>query len=389
MSRILFITSKPYYPWEGACHRVRHTLEALIALGHVVDLLTVRASSPLRVPGVNVFFAPRAPLCRRLPEGPSVRRFALDTLMLFKAVFLAGREPYSLIHGVDDCGVIAWLAGRLTKIPSVFERHTAMRHEHVTGPRRLWLGFYRFLERRVLKSADAVIGNDASVISLMARCGRRSRACVIPDIPALTEEITLPARNLAQARFRMAPDQKLVTCVGSYTRFQGLDLFFNALPHVLATAPNVRFVVVGGEDEEILRMRNALTGAGIGQSVSFPGRLQPGELAALLAISDVLVSPRRAGATAPIKVLDYLHSGTPVVAADTPANRAALSPDNALITHPTPEALAQGILKLCHTPQLGAELARRGRDSLRQENRTPEAFRSALGRCYDYVLATP
>ena len=389
MSRILFITSKPYYPWEGACHRIRHTLEALIALDYTVDLLTVPVGNPPHVAGVNILFVPRIPFCRHLPEGPSVRRFALDALMLFKAVFLAGRNPYALIHGVDDCGVIAWLAGRLTKTPSVFESHTVMDHEQVKGPRRLWLGFDRFLGRRVLKNADAVIGNDASVITLMARSGRRSRACVIPDIPALTEEVTLPARNLAQARFRMAPDQKLVTCVGSYTRFQGLDLFFNALPHVLATAPNVRFAVVGGDADEILRMRNALTDAGIGQSVSFPGRLQPSELAALLAVSDVLVSPRRAGSTAPIKVLDYLHSGTPVVAADTPANRAILSPDNALLTRLSPEALAQGILTLCQTPQLGAELARRGRDTLRQENRTPEAFRSALGRCYDYVLATP
>lgn len=389
MSRILLITSKPYCPWEGACHRIRHTLEALIALDHSVDLLTVPVGAPPHVAGVNTLFVPRLPFCRHLPEGPSVRRFVLDALMLFKAVFLAGRNPYALIHGIDDCGVIAWLAGRLTKTPSVFERHAFMNRDRVKGPRRLWLRFYSFLESRVLKNADAVIGNDASVVTLMARSGRRSRACVIPDIPALTEEITLPARNLAQARFRMAPDQKLVTCVGSFTRFQGLDLFFNALPHVLATAPNVRFVVVGGDEGEIQRMRNALADAGIGHAVSFPGRLQSGELAALLAVSDVLVSPRRAGLTAPIKVLDYLYSGTPVVAADTPANRAVLSPDNALITRLSPEALAQGILKLCHTPQLGAQLARRGRDTLRQENRTPEAFRIALGRCYTYVLATP
>ena len=84
-------------------------------------------------------------------------------------------------------------------------------------------------------------------------------------------------------------------------------------------------------------------------------------------------------------MLDYLRSGTPIVAADTPANRAVLSPDNALITRPTPEAMADGILKLCMSPHVGAELSRRGHDTLIQENRTPEAFRSALRRCYDYV----
>ena len=389
MSRILFITSRPYYPWKGACHRIRHNLEALVTLEHTVDLLTVPVGQAPRVAGVNTFFVPRIPFCSSLPEGPSVRRFILDTLMLFKAVYLAGRTPYTLIHGIDDCGVIAWLAGGLTKTPCVFERYTGLSHERIKGPRRLWLGFYRFLERRALKQADAVIGNEPSVIDLLARFGRRSRACVIPDIPAVTEAVTVPARNLAQARFRTGPDQKLVTCVGSHSRFQGLDLFFKALPLVLAAAPQTRFVVVGGNISEINRQRETFAKEGSAPSVSFPGCMPPSELAALLAVSDVLVSPRRAGATAPIKVLDYLHSGTPIVAADTPANRTVLSPDNALITRPTHKALADGILKLCNAPGLGAELGLRGRITLTQENRTPEAFRHALRRCYTYVLSTP
>ena len=389
MSRILFITSKPYYPWEGACHRIRHNLEALVALGHTVDLLTAPIGTPPQVPGVNLLLVPRIPFCRRLPEGPSLRRFALDALMLFKAVFLSGHHAYTLIHGIDDGGIVAWTAGLFTKTPYVFERNTDLDHGRVAGFRRLWLGFYRFLERRALKKADAVIGNDPSVIAVLSRFGRRSRACVIPDIPAVTEEVTLPALNLAQARFRSEPGQKIVTCVGSYTRFQGLDLFFNAMPRVLAALPRTRFVVVGGDGVEIRRMRDALALADIEASVVFPGRIPPGELAALLAVSDVLVSPRRAGTTAPIKVLDYLHSCTPIAAVDTPANRAILSHDNAFLTHPTPEALADGIIRLCTSPALGAGFSQNGRETLRRENRSPEAFRNALRHCYDYVLAAP
>ena len=389
MPRILFITSKPYYPWEGACHRIRHTLEALIASGHSVDLLTIPVGTPPHVEGVNILSVPHVPLCRRLPEGPSARRFVLDTLLLFKAVYLATRTPYALIHGSDDGGPVAWIASRLTKTPYIFEHHSGQVRGRVRGLRRLFLGFHRLLERQALKHADAVIGNDNAVIGLLAPVNRRSRACVIPDIPAVTGEVSPPARNLAQARYRTQPDQKLVTCVGSFTRFEGLDLFFNALPHVLAAAPLTRFVVVGGDETEISRMRKALAKAGIEHAATFAGRVPPDELAALFAISDVLVSPRRAGTTAPIKVLDYLHSGTPVVAADTPANRAVLSSDNAVLTRPTPQALADGILKVTRSPQISAELGQQGRETLRRENRTPEAFRAALDHCYAYVIATP
>lgn len=388
MSRILFVTSRAYFPWVGACHRSRNALEALAASGYEVDLLTVPLGQQPHLNGVRLVQIPRLPLCGRIPDGPSLRRFALDALMLFKAVFLAGRNDYALIHGVDDCGVVAWIAGTLTQTPCVFECHTAFDAGRVQGPRRLWVGIARFFERMALKRSDAVIGNTPDVIALLARFGRRSRACVIPDIPALPDDVTAPARNLAQARFRSSPDQRLVTCVGADTRLRGLDLFFNAMPHVLAAEPGVRFVVVGGDDREIQRMRKALARAGIEHAVAFTGRVRPGELAALLSISDVLVSPRRAGAAPPVKVLDYLRSGRPIAAIDTPPNRAVLTSENALLTRPEPKALADGILSLCRDPQLGRALARRGQETLERENRTPEAFRDALRTCYDYVMAS-
>ncbi|HRR33140.1 MAG TPA: glycosyltransferase [Kiritimatiellia bacterium] len=157
---------------------------------------------------------------------------------------------------------------------------------------------------------------------------------------------------------------------------------------MLSACPKARFVVVGGDAAEIRRMNEALDRAGIAESVCFPGRIETTELAALLSISDVLVSPRRAGVTAPIKVLDYLKSGTPIVAADTPANRAILSSENAVITRAVPTEFAAGILRLCNNPRLGAELARQGRETLRREQRSPLAFRQALNQCYAYVLST-
>jgi len=387
MRRILFITSKPYHPWEGACHRTRSTLEALVALGYTVDLLTVPAGESYDATGVTLFFVPRLPLCRDLADGPSLRRFATDHLLFFKAVFLASRTSYALIHGVDDCGVIAWLAARLTKTPCVCERYADLDYAWLRGVHRFWTAPARFLACRALKRADAVIGSHSSIINLLSRFGRRSRACVIPDIPAVTNDVPLPARNLALARFKTELNQKLVTCVSSYSSLRGLELFFNAMPHVLASNTHVRFAVVGGSDHEIQRMRKALGKARIENAVVFAGCIPPGELAALLDISDVVVSPRRPGVTVPIKVLDYLRSGTPIVAADTPANRAVLSPDNAVITRATPEALADGILKLCIAPHIGDALGHRGKDTLVEENRTPEAFRNALRRCYDYVTA--
>ena len=387
MSRILFISPKPYSPWEGACHRTRHILEAQIALGYDVDLLTpTEGQTPTVADSVTTIPLPCLPFCRRTPTLPSLLRLTLDLLALLKILWLAGNTRYALIHGQGNSGVLAWAAARLLRIPCIVE----LRNDPAPDPahrRGLISALYRRLEHKALRQADAVIGHDAATVARLTDLGCHSRACVIADIPAVTEVADAPARNLAKARYRTLTDQDLVTCVASYTRFQGLDLFFNALPRLLATLPHTRCVVVGGGPEEIAQMREALDRAGIHEAVTFPGRLSTSELAALLAISDVLVSSRRAGATAPIKVLDYLLSGTPIVAVDTPANRAILSPENAVITPATPEGLADGLIRLLRSPGLRTELRLKGRETLRRENRTPEAFRAALARCYTYALS--
>ena len=106
----------------------------------------------------------------------------------------------------------------------------------------------------------------------------------------------------------------------------------------------------------------------------------------MLAASDILVAPRLEGAVAPMKVLDYLQSGTAIVATDRPANRDVLTPDVAELTRPTPEAFAEGILALCRNSARRHELGRRGRELITTTRRF-EQFRDSLRCCYDYVTA--
>lgn len=374
MSRILLIASGPYRPWEGACHRIRHNLEAISALGYDVDLLAIEAGELPAMEGVRVFGA-HALGCFSRP------------LMFLKAFALADRQRYELIHGMGDCGVAAFWAGKFSGTPFVFELHSDDVPLPTRSGRAAGGGLRRCSARRALARANAVIGNDMCVISHLSGMNLHSRACLIPDIPALAEDVAEPARNLARIRFRTAPEQKIITCVGSYSRFQGLDIFFNAMPRILAAVPAAKFVVVGGDADEIKRMRGKLAAAGIEEAVAFPGRMRSDELAALLAISDALVSPRRGGCAVPVKVLDYLYSGSPIAAVDTPANRSILTRANAIITRPAPDSLAEGVIRLCLNPGLGAGLAREGQATLRRENRCAGAFKNALRTCYGYAAA--
>jgi len=384
MKRILFITSKVSCPWVGGSYRIRHTLEALVSLGYEVDLVTIPSDNTYSLEGVTVYEVPRLPFCKRLPEGPSIRRYLLDFFLLCRAVFQTGHTHYELIHGVDDCGVIAGFASGLSKAPFIYEIQGESDSAHISPVRRALRRLVSIFNRWALKRADVVIAGDMDVVALLAQWGRGARVSVIPDIPSVTQEVSFPEQNYARAKY-CAGGKILVTCVGSYRHFKGLDLFFNAMPRVLSKQANIRFVVVGAAEAVIKKMKQAVARAGIDHAVEFTGCLPSNELVALLSVSTVLVAPTRVGAAVPLKVLDYMVAAKPIVVPDTRAYRTLLSRRNALVVRPEPEALAEAIVCACSKPQLAEELGQKAFETLSEENRTPQAFQESLRRCYGYV----
>jgi glycosyltransferase involved in cell wall biosynthesis len=75
-----------------------------------------------------------------------------------------------------------------------------------------------------------------------------------------------------------------------------------------------------------------------------------------------------------------------VVACDTPANRLLLDEETAVLTEPTPEAFADGILRLVREESLRRRLSAAGQARLR-ERYSYDEFKRRLGRCYAAALA--
>lgn len=316
---------------------------------------------------------------------PSLRNELVNIINFCKILKLVHRRKYDLIHTFDDGSLSVYYATRIKRIPYIIDR----RSDYLDidrGGSTFWKWIHKRFERHTLKHAEAAIGNHPAIIRLMDELHRRSRACIIYDIPALPSVVSESALKAARARYRNANDEYLITCVGGFDKFQGLDILFNAMPHVLVRRNSVRFAIVGGSKSEILHMSKAVKKARIGGAVIFTGRLPAEELAALLRVSDILVSPRRKGDNAPVRVLDYLNAGKPIVAVDTPANRAILTPDNAILTPPDPKQLAEGIIRLCLSPDLRTKIAKQGKPTLRRAGRTTEAFIKNLHLCYQYAL---
>ncbi|MEI6212429.1 MAG: glycosyltransferase family 4 protein [bacterium] len=386
MKRVLFLASKPFFPWRSSCIRVEHDLLALAQLGYAVDFLTVPIGTQHPIPSVRILRVPNLLLARSLPEGPSLRKFVFDLLLLVYGAVLVLRNRYAVVHGLDDAGVVAWAVGRVGRCAVVFEKHADARHRQRGVWRRLLARPYWHFERMALRRADVAIGAGPELVPTMQTMGCGSRACRIADIPSSLD--TPPDAHVAECRARLTHnlDDLLVTYVGSFASFQGIEILLGAIPRVCAADNRVHFVFVGGTSGAISRHQRLLAQEGVSHTVSFLGRVTPVELAAVLAASDILVAPRIEGSVAPRKVLDYLLSGTAIVATDSPANRDILTPEVAKLTRATPEAFADGILELCRNPALRHEIGRRGRELIAATHRF-EQFRDSLRCCYEYVTA--
>jgi glycosyltransferase involved in cell wall biosynthesis len=153
--------------------------------------------------------------------------------------------------------------------------------------------------------------------------------------------------------------------------WKGADLVIEAV----AALPEVQGVIVGGHEGEpdLARLKAFAVELNCASRVTFTGLIPPPQVAATLMQADVLVLPNRASAisnefTSPLKLFEYMASGRPIVASDLPSLREVLRDgENALLVQPgNPQALVAAIARIKDDAALGARLAERARDDVRE-----------------------
>ena len=379
--RVLFISPQPYLQWRGSPIRVGFNLLALSELGYEVDLLTLPFGEDHPVERVRIVRVSNIFGLRDIPIGPSIWKVFFDAKLWLRARRLIRRRPYDVIHAVEDAGFIAVSLARYSRARLVFEKHSDPGSYRGGFFRDLVLRAYGLAEAYAIRRADAVIGTGPGLVEQAREIAPEKPVHHIFDIPSsLVEPDPERVREL-KSSLRRREDEVLVTYVGSFAVYQGIELLFAAIPLIVRRYPRVRFVIIGGTPEEIADRKARLRTAGAEEAVSFPGKLPPDRLPDYLAASDLLLSPRIAGANTPLKLLDYLKAGCCILATDNPANRQILCDDSACFVLPDPEAFADGVCRLLDDTAERERLARQGRELIRQTYNFGE-FKRRLGRVY-------
>ena len=383
MARVLFISPQPFFQWRGSPIRVAFNVQALAELGHEVHLLTLPMGEKKDIPGVRVIRVPNLFRRRDVPIGPSFWKAAFDVLLLLRGLRLGFRHRYDVIHGVEETGAVALFIARCTGGTVIYEKHSDPASHRKGVVVNLVLSLYRRIEALSARNAAAVIGTGPGLAEQARAMGARGPVYCINDIPSsLCEADPSAVPDIRRRLLEGGGDGPIVLYVGSFAVYQGVDLVFDAIPAVLSSRADARFVIVGGTPDEIEERTQRLSEHGADGAVQFLGKIPPDELPGYLAAADVLLSPRVAGTNTPLKVLDYLKAGGAIVATDRDAHRQILDESSAVLVEPTSAGVAEGILGLLGDNESRERLGARAR-LLYEDRYSYAAFRAALGVCYE------
>jgi glycosyltransferase involved in cell wall biosynthesis len=152
---------------------------------------------------------------------------------------------------------------------------------------------------------------------------------------------------------------------------KGLDLLGEAVAALSREGP-ARLGLVGGPAERVQRLRERLARQGLPPDlILYAGQVPPADVPGYLRAFDVcaIASPYNeffAYYTSPLKLFEYMASGSPLVATDLPSTAEIIhNGENGLLVPPgDPEAMAVALRWLRDEPELGERLAKQAQQDV-------------------------
>jgi glycosyltransferase involved in cell wall biosynthesis len=169
--RILMIAPTPFFADRGCHVRILGEAKALITLGY--DLLICTYGLGRDVEGVPTVRALPVPWYRKLSAGPSVHKFYIDLLLLWKVIQICRRFRPDIIHAhLHEGIVIGKIASVLFRIPLVADLQGSLTTElldHKFIPNFSWLvQLMYWVERRINRMPS----------HLIVSCSQTAQRCI-------------------------------------------------------------------------------------------------------------------------------------------------------------------------------------------------------------------
>ncbi|RBQ21383.1 glycosyltransferase WbuB [Spongiactinospora rosea] len=333
------------------------------------------------------------PYHRLLPSGHDEVPFETRGRMLRGAgevTELVRRLRPQVLHAATDHrnGSVALAVRERTGTPVVYEVRGFLEETWVSRNPELRSGserhkLQREREAHLMRSADAVVTlAETMAVEIVERGVPRERIHLAPnavDDSLLTAEYDGAA---FRAAYGIEPGEVVVGSVSSIVAYEGFATLLNAAALLRDAGTPVRVLLVGdgAERPALLELVEEL---GLTDAV-LPGRVGPEEALQAQAAIDIFVCPRDdlrvCRLVTPLKPVEAMALGKPVVLSDLPALSELVGSDGAglLVPAQDPEALANALAGLREDPARRAAMGEAGKAEVaakRTWSRVAETYR--------------
>lgn len=373
--RILMVAPTSFFADYGCHVRILEEARVLRGLGQRVAIVTYANGKD--VDGLDIRRCPPIPWRRDYEVGSSRHKLGLDALLGFSTLRAAWQFRPHLVHGhLHEGALIGGLAARSLGVPVVFDFQGSLSGEMVDhGFLRQDGPFYRpvrRLEHWIDHQAPVILHSSRNAAEhLRTDFGVPDRRLYsLPDFvntqtfrPGLLGADAVAAERAALG---IPPERSLVVYLGLLARHQGTELLLEAARLVAAERPDSHFLIMGFPG--LPRYQALAQALGIGDHVTFTGRVPYEQAPARLALGDVAVAPKIAETEGSGKLMNYMAMGLPTVAFDLPVCREYLGEEARCVPAGDVVAFARAILDLLADPAAAAE------DGRRLRRRAEEAY---------------
>ncbi|MBW2292086.1 MAG: glycosyltransferase family 4 protein [Deltaproteobacteria bacterium] len=362
--RIAYVSADPGVPvfgCKGCSVHVQEVIRALQRTGAVVELHTVRTGgeAPADLAGVRVFEYP----LDRSGDAANVERRARD---IDESLFasMRSRPAYDLVYERYSLWSTAAMDfARKSGIPGVIEVNAPLIEEQATHRTLVDRGYAEQVATHVFEAASVVVAVSREVAAYVCTTGAD------PDRVHVLPNGVDPGRFHPRDEASVSGDFT-VGFVGSLKPWHDLTTLAAAYLILRRYHPNSRLLVVG-DGPERTRLEELLASEDAADSVIFSGAVQPIEVPTWMSRMDVGVAPYSQNAAkyfSPLKVLEYMAAGLPVLGSHTGQIPELVEDGRSGLLYYAEDApaLACAMLALADDPSLRLEMGRAGRDAVLQ-----------------------
>jgi glycosyltransferase involved in cell wall biosynthesis len=378
--RVLMIATCPFPTSQGSQTLIKQLASGLTEQGHSVDLVAYHHGEYHQEFPFRVHRAARVPFINRLKAGPSISKLFMDFLIWAQARAVGRSLKPDIVHGHNYEGaLIGAFVARELRVPLAYHTHNVMHEELPTyysypllqaGARYIGLA----LDKWIPKLADHIIAINTRLKVELEELGVSAGKITIVPPGIWSDE--WPSDEATE-------EEPFVVYTGNLDNYQNLRVLIEGMSHVVRQIPDAVLIIVSHERNKNLERH--IRQRGLGASIDLVTVNDFAAVRRWIRRSSVAVCPRIPTCGYPIKLVNYLAAGKPVVVSRACADGIEHGKTGLVVDTNDPSAYADAIISLLRDRRLASAVGAAGR-RMALEKHSWEGSLTAVERAYRQAL---